>query len=87
VITASPIRAKVYTIYLPKGGTGEVDLGNVPGEFSVQWYNPCTGGALQAGDVTVIESPGWKSIGHPPADVERDWVALVKLARGKPPKG
>jgi hypothetical protein len=73
---------KVYAIYLP-GGSTEVDLGNIPAEFSVTWYNPRTGGALQNGSVTMVESPGWKSIGNPPSDVDRDWVALVKLVKAK----
>jgi Domain of unknown function (DUF5060)/Putative collagen-binding domain of a collagenase len=77
---------RVYAIYLPSGGTAEVDLGSTPGEFSVQWYNPRTGGALQSGAVTMIESPGWKPIGNPPSEPDRDWVVLVKLTRAKPPK-
>jgi hypothetical protein len=75
---------KTYAIYLPNGGTTNVDLGSVPGEFSVQWFNPRTGGALQNGAVTMISSPGWKSVGNPPTEVEKDWVALVKLLKALP---
>ena len=77
---------KSYAIYLPSGGTTNVDLGSVPGEFSVQWFNPRTGGALQNGTVTMIATPGWKSIGNPPSEVEKDWVALVKLVKALPVK-
>jgi hypothetical protein len=75
---------KTYAIYLPNGGTTEVDLGSTPGEFSVQWFNPRTGGALQNGTVTTLSSPGWKSVGKPPTETEKDWVALVKLVKVLP---
>lgn len=77
---------KVYALYLPQGGTTEVNLGNVPGEFSVQWYNPRTGGALESGSAMMIEAPGWKSLGNPPSAPQQDWLALVKLTRSRPPK-
>ncbi len=76
---------RIYAIYLPQGGTTEVDLGSVPGEFSVQWYNPRTGGALQQGTVTVISAPAGKSIGNPPSESDKDWIALVKLIKANPP--
>jgi hypothetical protein len=77
---------KTYAIYLPTGGATEVDLGGTPGEFSVQWYNPRTGGALQNGAVTRLEAPGWKSLGNPPSQVDKDWVALIKLVKATPPR-
>lgn len=79
---------RIYAVYLPKGDrrrTTEIDLGSVPGEFSVQWYNPRTGGDLVNGSETTISAPGWKSIGYPPSDPDRDWVALIRLTRAKPP--
>lgn len=76
---------RIYAIYLPQGGTTEVDLGGIPGEFSVQWYNPRTGGALQQGTVTMITAPDWKSIGNPPSESGKDWIALVKLIKANPP--
>lgn len=73
--------AKVYAIYLPKGGTPEIDLGSTAAEFSVEWYNPRTGGALRSGSVTSVKGPGWKAIGPPPEEPERDWVVLIKLTK------
>jgi hypothetical protein len=32
-----------YLVYLPDGGTAEVDLSAAPGRLSVEWYNPRTG--------------------------------------------
>ena len=65
----------VYAIYLPRGGTTDVKL--PPGTFTVHWYNPRRGGALQSGSVRQLTG-GAKSIGKPPADTNKDWVVLVK---------
>lgn len=69
---------QIYAIYLPAGGTTNLDLGNNPGTFSIQWYNPRNAGPLQAGSKTEIAAPGQPSIGNPPKDPDKDWVALVK---------
>jgi len=70
---------RIYAIYLPAGGTTSLDLGNNSGTFSIQWYNPRTGGKLQKGTVAEITGPGRVAIGNPPDDADKDWVALIKL--------
>ncbi len=82
---------QIYAVYLPSGGTTALDLGKNSAIFTVQWYNPRTGGPLQTGTVTDITGPGAVSIGYPPADndmpidasghpeqIGKDWVALIK---------
>jgi len=69
---------EVYAIYLPAGGTTELDLGAAAGPFTVKWYNPRQGGALEDGSVKTVSGPGAKSLGQPPADPKKDWVVLVK---------
>jgi hypothetical protein len=69
---------RVYVVYLPSGGTTDIDLGSAAGVYSVAWYNPRTGGELQAGSVANLTAPGVKSIGLPPADPQEDWVALIR---------
>ncbi len=71
----------VYAIYLPEGGTTELDLGQMTAQFAISWYNPRTGGPLESGSVRTIAGPGKKSIGMPPEGPTEDWVALV---RGQP---
>jgi hypothetical protein len=66
----------LYVVHLPRGGEPALKLG--PGKYSVQWFNPRSGGELLNGPVAVVDGPGEKSIGAPPADPEKDWVALVK---------
>jgi len=73
----------VYAIYLPKGGTTQIDLPEA--SYSVRWYNPRKGGKLLGGSVKQVNGPGKASIGNAPADPTKDWVALLKL-QGAPPK-
>jgi hypothetical protein len=75
----------VYAIYLPKGGSTDVDL--PAASYSVQWYNPRTGGKLARGSVRTVKGPGKVSIGKTPGanNAKEDWVALLKL-QGPPPK-
>jgi hypothetical protein len=69
---------QVYAVYLPNGGSANLQVGS--GTYSVQWYNPRAGGALQNGSVASVTGPGSVSIGAPPAG--NDWVALVKSTGG-----
>ena len=75
---------QIYAVYLPapkelaSGSTG-LDLGDSSASFTVQWFNPRTGGALQTGTKAQITGHGSTQIGHPPSDTDKDWVALIKL--------
>lgn len=70
---------EVYAIYLPSGGTTDLDLGTTAATFTVQWYNPREGGPLNKGTVATVTGPGKVSVGEPPRDTGKDWVALVKV--------
>jgi len=70
---------QIYAIYLPAGGTTNLDLGNSSATFNIQWYNPRTGGKLQKGTVAEITGPGPVGIGNAPNNTNKDWVALIKL--------
>lgn len=72
---------QVYAVYLPNGGSANLQVAS--GNYSVQWYNPRAGGALQNGSVTSVSGPATVSIGAPPSG--NDWVALVKSTGGPPP--
>ena len=74
----------VYVVYLREGGTTEIDLGRVAAPYTIGWFDPQNGGDLRRGSVARVSGPGRQSIGRPPADASRDWVALVKLAESVP---
>ena len=66
-----------YAIYLPNGGTKNLNLSGVSGSFTVKWYNPRNGGSLQNGSVTSINGGGNRSIGNPPGSTGSDWLVYV----------
>jgi Domain of unknown function (DUF5060)/Putative collagen-binding domain of a collagenase len=68
-----------YLVYLPDGGSTDLDLGGINNTFSVDWYNPRTGGPVQNGSVLQVKGPGKVSLGLPPADFDKDWCGLVRL--------
>ena len=69
---------EIYAVYLPQGGTTQLDLGDSKANFTVQWFNPRKGGDLTEGSVTKLKGPGKLSLGNPPPDTNKDWVALIK---------
>lgn len=73
---------EVYAIYLPEGGTTELDLTGAGGEFEVKWYDPRFGGDLRDGTVTTIRGGAPQAIGQAPAERSKDWAVLVR----RPPK-
>jgi hypothetical protein len=66
---------QVYAVYLPSGGTTDISL--PAGSYTVKWYNPRSGGALQDGSVTTLQGPGSFSIGQAPANTTLDWAVLI----------
>lgn len=74
---------EIYAVYLPEGGTAELDLRGVSGTFEVKWYDPRFGGDLQDGTVRTVEGGGLRSLGLPPRDRQSDWAVLVQRAGGK----
>ena len=71
----------LYAIYLPSGGTTDLDLGPAAGTFRIRWFNPRQGGPLETGTLASATGPGKINVGQPPRDTDRDWVALVDRAR------
>jgi hypothetical protein len=63
---------QLYLVYLPAGGSTELDLSAASGDFSVSWFNPRTGGALQP--AARVRGPK-ATLVAPSAD---DWLAVVR---------
>lgn len=70
----------VYAVYLPRGGTAQLDLRNASGEFEVRWYNPRQGGELLAGSVAKVAAGGMQALGEAPFERDQDWAVLVRRA-------
>jgi hypothetical protein len=69
---------EVYLVYLPDGGTADLDLSGARGAFSVRWFNPRTGGGLVNGSVISVEGGRTASLGDPPAEAAEDWLIVVR---------
>lgn len=69
---------EVYVVYLPTGGTTELDLGDHAGALQVAWYNPRQGGSLLQGNIHSVKGPGKVALGNPPGEGDQDWVVLVR---------
>ena len=55
-----------YAVYLPDGGTAQLDLAGATGTFEVQWYDPGLGGDLQDGTVRTVAGGALRSLGEAP---------------------
>ncbi len=69
---------KTYLVYLPEGGTADLDLGDARGSFRVQWFNPRKGGKLRAGDVRRVRGGEVVALGNPPANADQDWLVVIR---------
>lgn len=73
---------EIYLVYRPNGSATTLNLNGQSGTYSVQWYDPQNGGDLQSGSVVTVEGGSAASIGLPPYDTSRDWVALITNSSG-----
>jgi len=71
-------RGELYLVYLPSGGSTELDLSGLAGAFNVLWFNPRAGGKLRAGSQATVRGGASVSIGRPPADADKDWLAVIR---------
>ena len=69
---------EIYLVYLPAGGTADLDLTAAPGQYTVQWFNPRSGGPPQRGAVASIKGGAKTSLGQPPSDPAEDWLVIVR---------
>jgi hypothetical protein len=62
----------VYMLYLPGGGSEEIDLHEFDGAFEQSWFNPRTGETMHIGSI------GGGHLQSFTAPDERDWVLLLR---------
>ncbi|MFH0944475.1 MAG: DUF5060 domain-containing protein [Planctomycetota bacterium] len=69
---------EAWLVYLPDGGSTNLNLGGAQGPFSVRWFDPRNGGYLKAGSVPMLTGSGTQSLGFPPHAPSDDWAVLVQ---------
>jgi Domain of unknown function (DUF5060)/Putative collagen-binding domain of a collagenase len=67
-----------YLVYLPSGGTTELDLRDASGDFNIMWFNPRNGGDLVAGEIKLVRGGSSKTLSHPPTDADQDWIIIIR---------
>jgi Domain of unknown function (DUF5060)/Putative collagen-binding domain of a collagenase len=68
----------LYLVYLPRGGSADLDLTGVTGTFAVSWFDPRSGGALKRGAVTAVKAGAAAALGAPPDAPGEDWLVVVR---------
>ncbi len=68
----------IYLVYLPRGGSAELDLVGAAGDFAVEWWNPRTGGAGRAGSVARVQAGAPAALGTAPSDPDEDWLVVIR---------
>jgi hypothetical protein len=73
------LKDEIYVVYLKSGQeTASLCLGDAGDEYTIHWYDPRIGGALQTGSLTAVTAAGTVSIGLPPIDRQKDWAVIIK---------
>jgi len=70
---------QTYVAYLAEDADEQVlDLSGQTGTYSIAWFHPVDGGALQTGSVTSIAGGDYRALGAPPTQPQNDWVVLIE---------
>jgi len=65
---------ELYLVYLPDGGSTDIDLTDAKGSFTLHWFNPRTGGPLQASDA-ILTGNAKSTLTAPDTN---DWLAVLR---------
>ena len=69
----------VYAILvIDPSESASLDIERHNADYTVRWFNPRTGTGLKKGSVESLGGNGLQRLGLPPADSDKDWVALVR---------
>ena len=68
----------LYLVFLPQGGTTQLDLRKVEGTFHIQWFDPRNGGSPVAGSLSTVRGGKTADLGNPPQDTGEDWLIVVR---------
>lgn len=71
-------KGDIYAIYLPEGGTSQLDMTDASDTFEVLWYSPRTGGELMENQVNEIAGGEIVEINGAPDRKNEDWAVLIR---------
>ncbi len=69
---------EIYAFYMPGRGSSYVTLPANGTGYTVAWYDPKAGGALQSGTIATLKGGAYEFIGLAPNTTTQDWVILLR---------
>ena len=69
---------EIYLVYLPSGGTSNIDLSDAKGRFQIRWFDPKKGGRLKLGSIRRVRAGSRVSLGTPPNRPDQDWLVVIR---------
>jgi hypothetical protein len=72
---------EVYLVYIAKGDSTSLDLTDASGQFTLQWFNPRSGGSLKTGDVKSLTGGATVNLGLAPSEEKKDWLAVIRKSK------
>jgi hypothetical protein len=69
---------ELYLVYLPTGGTAELDLSDASGEFVVSWFNPRTSALLAAPALPKVRGGQSITLEPPSSEPGDDWLIMLR---------
>ncbi|MEM7672426.1 MAG: DUF5060 domain-containing protein, partial [Verrucomicrobiota bacterium] len=66
-----------YVVYLPTGGSAQLDLTGTNETFDIFWFDPRNGVGLQPGSVDSVTGGSLVNLGSPPSNSTDDWAIFV----------
>lgn len=72
-----------FVVYLPQGGSAQLDLSSQSASYTLNWFDPIRGGGLQTGSIQGLAGGAWRGLGNPPHPGNQDWVLLLRASSGQ----
>lgn len=77
-VSAFAKEGEVYLVYMRTPVEVMLDLSDDNLNYSVAWFNPQEGGALQMGSIISVSGGSKVSLGNPPNGRDKDWAVLLQ---------
>ena len=69
---------EIYLVQLAYVSTTTLDLSVDSETFTVEWFNPATGGKLLKGSVKTLKGGKVADLGKAPSKADQDWIILIR---------
>lgn len=67
----------MYLVFSKDASQTKLDLSEAKGVFEIKWFDPRKGGSVRTGTAQAVVAGTKVDLGQPPADTDRDWLAVI----------